>query len=270
MKSILIVGYGVIGTQMKKVFPHADIHDPAKNYDRSKNSNIYDIVFICVPTDSLPDGGADISIVCQVVMEWQKRARAICIKSTVPPGTTQKFIDMGLPVVMSPEFFGTTPSSKDVDHDFVILGGDPDVSEIVASAYKEIKSGYFKIHKTDCTTAELVKYGENAWIGMKVIFCNEFYRMCKAFGVDYSQWRELWLADKRISPSHTWVFDDKPYAKSHCITKDMEAIIHASLQAGYYPAVLDSAWYVNLGWIEEMSEPVTKKKARKKYDYDLR
>ena len=66
---------------------------------------------------------------------------------------------------------------------------------------------------------------ENCWIATKVTFCNEFASIAKSYGISYSELRELWLADKRVSPSHTLVYDDKPYFDSHCLNKDLPALI---------------------------------------------
>ena len=81
----------------------------------------------------------------------------------------------------------------------------------------------------------------------KVSFCNEFARICAQFGVNYREWRELWLADPRINPSHTFVYQDAPYYDSHCLNKDIPAIIIASEKAGYRPGLLQAMEKYNNG-----------------------
>ena len=44
--------------------------------------------------------------------------------------------------------------------------------------------------KTTWETAELCKYMENAFLALKVTFCNEFYELAQRFGVDYGELRE--------------------------------------------------------------------------------
>lgn len=257
---IAIIGYGVVGRGMDRVFPGARIVDPfvvadnppfPERYDQP-GQRAYRVAFVCVPTPMLEDGSCDTTIVEQAIHE--NNAEVFVIKSTVPPGTTRRIIDGGFHAVMSPEFYGTTPSSKDVDQHFVILGGNPGDVSVAAEVYKAVKPGTFRVLKTDPTTAELVKYAENSWIATKVVFFNDFYRICGHFGVDNDEFRELLLHDRRISPFHTWVFPDKPYAKSHCITKDVSAIIAACCAAGYDAPFLSAMWDVNNRWINEHKE----------------
>ena len=59
---------------------------------------------------------------------------------------------------------------------------------------------------------------------MKVSFCNQFANICKQAGVQYEDVRELFILDPRVNPSHTFVYNDKPYWDSHCLNKDVRAI----------------------------------------------
>ncbi len=235
--NILIIGYGVVGKNMHKIFPEAAVIDPNATIWPERDDETYDVGFVCVPTEALPDGRADVSIVLAAVAEHQD-CEVLCIKSAVSPGTTQLLIDLGRRIVVSPEYFGATQHANAVDYNFVILGGNPEDTIRVALAYQEVKTGDFRFGQTDATTVELVKYMENAWIATKVTFCNEFANIAKAFGVHYSVLRELWLEDPRVSRSHTFVYPDDPGWDSHCLNKDVSAIIAASRDAGYQPYFL--------------------------------
>lgn len=239
--NILIIGFGIVGKNIHLIFPEADIFDKQSSNDHKKRvlSQKYDIAFICVPTDKLENGKCDTSKVKGVVKLFKNNVKVFCIKSTIPPGTTQE-ISEGIcsMVVFSPEYYGATPHANNVAYDFVILGGTRDMTGIVAAAFEEKTTGSMKIFQTDSITAELVKYGENAWLANKVTFCNEFARLCNCFGVDYREWRELWLQDPRVNRSHTFVYEDKPYYDSHCLNKDIPAIIEAARAAGYNPRFL--------------------------------
>lgn len=232
---ILIIGYGVVGKNMHKIFPNADIYDPFQpEYSKRREDVHYDIGFVCVPTDMLEDGSCDTSIVCRSIIENQEHTDVICVKSTVPPGTTDRFGKC----VFSPEYFGGTQHANGADYEFVILGGERKYTSIVALAYKNVMTGNYRIIQTDAKTAELCKYMENSYLAAKVSFCCEFYRISKAFGVDYNELRELFLMDPRVSRSHTFVYEDHPYYDSHCLNKDVPGIINASLEAGYRPDLL--------------------------------
>lgn len=249
MRSILIIGYGVVGRNMHKIFPDADVVDPALGF-HAPPGPMHDVAFVCVPTDMLPDGRCDTSIVEKAVRE--NDADVFCIKSTVPPGTTDRIAEeLGKFCVFSPEFFGSTPSSQDVDFDFVILGGAPFSRGAVAEAYKERMTGAFRIAQTDAKTAECVKYGENAFLATKVTFFLEWARLCDAYGVDANEWRELLLLDPRIGRSHTFRYEDHPFYDSHCLSKDPPAIVRAAEDEGCGMPLLRAVIDLNERWKSE-------------------
>jgi UDPglucose 6-dehydrogenase len=248
--NILIIGFGVVGRNMRKIFTDADIWDPPF-YETAGNmleaictkgsmDKQYDVAFVCVPTPKLKNGKCDTSVVSSVIAEHAGHVNVFCIKSTVPPGTTEHYYHATgyKKFVFSPEYFGSTQHANAPDYNFVILGGTKDACAVVARAYEEVSSADLRIYQTDSTTAELVKYMENSWLAMKVSFCNEFARIAKTFDVDYRELRELWLADPRVNRSHTFVYEDRPFYDSHCLSKDIPAIIMAAEESGYTPRLL--------------------------------
>jgi UDP-glucose 6-dehydrogenase len=94
-------------------------------------------------------------------------------------------------------------------------------------------------------TAELTKYMENAFLALKVTFCNEFYDIAEAQGVDYNELRELWLLDPRIGRSHTFVLPFGRGFGGRCLPKDLNAIIHAARGAGVEAGLLEAVRDVN-------------------------
>jgi UDP-glucose 6-dehydrogenase len=154
-------------------------------------------------------------------------------------------IDDGYQVVMSPEYFGATKHANAISGDFVILGGTRETTSFVAELYKEHTAATFRIHKTSATMAELVKYSENAWIATKVTFVNEVAGVCKALGLDRDEWRELWLLDDRISRHHTYSYRLHPYYASHCLDKDVPALIAEANAEGLDLPLIQSVQAIN-------------------------
>ena len=223
--TILIVGYGNIGKHICDEFKalNPDIYDPHIDAYNTPKAMRYDFAFICVQTDGLPDGSCDTSIVEKAVLETN--AEIIVIKSTIPPGTTNRLIaSSGKGIVFSPEHYGTTQHCK-ADSGFVILGGEKALCAEVAQLYYKIKNGYFKIHFTDSITAELSKYMLNSFLALKVTFCNEFADLAKKFDISYPELRELFVADERVGASHTICYPERSYYDSHCFNKDIPALI---------------------------------------------
>jgi len=218
---VKIIGFGVVGKNMKKIFRDATIHDPGIGLtDKSK----CDMAIICVPTDMNPDGSANVSIVEKAIREHD--ADVFLIKSTIPPFTTDNLIAAtGKKIVFSPEYFGGTEHANYHNYDFIILGGYSDSRQQVIEIYKKYIHPETKIIQTDSETAEFIKYMENCWLAYKVTFCTEFARVAERIGLDYNELRELFLLDPRVNRSHTFVYKDKPFYDSHCLNKDIPAFI---------------------------------------------
>lgn len=224
-KTMLIVGYGNIGTKLAKEYAilNPDIYDPYKGF-LNKKSIKYDFAFICVDTP-LKNGKCDLSQVQKAIDETN--AEIIILRSTVPPKTTIQLKEQtGKRIVFSPEFYGTTQHSDQMlyDFNFTILGGDKKDTEAVAQLLQNVYNGNHRFCFTDSTTAELTKYFENTMLAAKVSVCVQFYDIAKQIGINYSEMRELLLQDSRFSRSHTFVYEDHPYWQSHCFDKDVAAV----------------------------------------------
>lgn len=227
---ILIVGNGIVGKNMIKIFPDAVVHDPPQGIFCDPQI-CYDIAFICVPTPCEEDGKCCTSIVIDAINSV--KARVYCIRSTISPGTCSRISsEYGKNIVFMPEYYGETVHANGYKYNFIILGGDRKNTSRVCEAFKSINTGELKIFQTTFETAELVKYMENSFLATKVTFCNEFYRLSSALGVDYNEMRELFVVDPRVGRSHTLVYADHPYYESKCLDKDIPAIIQFAKNVG--------------------------------------
>ena len=86
---------------------------------------------------------------------------------------------------------------------------------------------------------------ENSFLALKVTFCNEFYDIAAAHGIDYNELRELWLLDPRIGRSHTFVLPDDRGFGGRCLPKDLSAIIELARRAGVEPMLLEATRAAN-------------------------
>jgi UDPglucose 6-dehydrogenase len=125
------------------------------------------------------------------------------------------------------------------------LGGHRRDTSRVADLYKGVFNADLAIHQTDWRTAELTKYMENCFLALKVTFCNEFYEIANAFGVDYNELRELWLLDPRVGRSHTFVLPDDRGFGGKCLPKDVAALIRAAEKAGADPTLMRATLRAN-------------------------
>ena len=240
VNDILIVGYGNIGKHMHQELQGAgeiDIFDkyiPEYNFSYQKS---YNIAFICVPTDMKEDGSADISIVEECVQQID--AKIIVIKSTVPVGTCDMLRSKyGKNIVFSPEYYGTTQHAP-ASPNFVVLAGNRGACDTVAQYYYRVKKKEFRVHFTDYKTAELAKYMENCFLALKVTFCAEFATIALEKGISYPQLREIFVLDERMGDTHTFINPDAPYYNSHCLNKDIPALIAQTDKAHLMESMLD-------------------------------
>ena len=250
-EKIAIIGLGYVGSKVYDFFKmHGfcvysfDLDDSKSDVKKIEDFNAYDLdfAFICVPTPMSQDGSCDVSSVNDAVKRI--RAKTIVVQSTVPPGTLRRLeSETGKDILFVPEYFGETNNHLFNDlneRSFFVIGGREEVRKRLVALYNKIfdsmnmRYGFF-----DSTTAEMVKYISNAYLATKVMFCEEFFRICEAFGVSYNEVREGWLLDPRVNPSHTFVRkDDLPGFGGKCLPKDVSAIISASKDAGYDPEFL--------------------------------
>lgn len=238
--AVAIVGVGAVGESMRTLFPDAVLYDEPRGLGTREAVNACGIAFVCVPTPPLSSGAADTSIVEDVV-SWIA-CDTIVLRSTVPPGTTRRLIEAtGKRIVFQPEYGpGSTPGHPYADVrniPFAILGGPEEWAAPVRDSYARTLP-HVPVHVTDATTAELTKYMENAFLATKVTFCNEFYDIAQALGVDYAELRDLWLLDPRIGASHTLVYPDDRGFGGPCLPKDLDAIVARAETAGVAPSLL--------------------------------
>jgi UDPglucose 6-dehydrogenase len=258
-KKIAIIGHGYVGQAVERFFKdHFDVVtiDPKEDQDqqyRDKQREINetaDLAVVCVPTPMSADGSVDLSIIRET-LAWLNTSN-ILIKSTIPPGTTEMLSnEFKKNIAFSPEYIGEGkyvvqwwkdkgyPHPTDMKyHDFQIFGGAREVTTQIIPFFQRVAGPDVKYMQTDSKTAELVKYMENSWGYAKVMFCNEFYDIAKAFGIDYNELRELWLLDGRVERMHTAVFEDDRKVGGKCFPKDVNGIVKASEVAGFEPKLI--------------------------------
>ena len=240
-----IVGHGVVGSAMERLFKRTGQHSLAI-YDKFKPAcntaehlaaiNRCDLVFVSVPTPARFNGlGCDLCAVEECI-QWI--TAPICIRSTIPPGTCDRLsAATGKPLAFSPEYLGESiahPWPEDAMCGFLIAGGPPCLLDLVERAYRPVVKDDTNFLRTTALAAELCKYMENCFLATKVAFVNQFYDIAKAFHVDYSELRNLWLTDPRIGESHTLVTDERGF-RGRCLPKDLSAMIAAMQPHGGAP-----------------------------------
>ena len=228
------------------------------------------VFFVCVPTPMYEDGSCDISIVENVLENIataqhnsESGDRIAVIKSTVPPGSTEKwnkrFNTRGLFVIFNPEFLTEANAVNDMrEQTRIVLGGPRPQINVVKNIFQRAFPKV-PIVKTSSTTAEMVKYITNCFLMVKVSFANEVAQICEALdadglNIDYDKVVEYAKLDKRLGDSHWAVPGPVPthdgrYVRGgggHCFPKDINALMNIARTYNVKPTVMSAAWEKNL------------------------
>ena len=259
-----IVGQGYVGTAVKEVFSK---HYEVETYDLDKDKcsvdyledivELSNIIFVCVPTPMKKDGSCDTSIVESVVKDINDMVisrnvsgRIVAIKSTIPPGTTNRLNKEchNISVIFNPEFLTEANFIEDFrNQSRIIIGGErPSTTKL-----RQVYSLLFPdatIVKTGSKTAEMVKYMTNTFLATKVSFANEMKLICDELKIDYDKVVEYSTYDERLGKSH-WAVpgpDGKKGFGGSCFPKDINALISLSKDMRLYLHTLQGVWKTNL------------------------
>jgi len=249
--TIGVIGQGYVGTAIKLGFQD---HYKVLTYDKfdlgkSTHSKISDLVeetkvlFVCVPTPMRKDGTCYTGIVEEVIREINETAKdhIVVIKSTIPPGTTDRFHHefSNVTVIFNPEFLTEENFLDDFkNQNRIILGGSRKGTNKLRQIYSKVFP-QATIVKTGSKTAEMVKYFTNCFLATKVSFANEMYSVCEQIGIDYDKVVEYATYDERLGKSH-WAVpgpDGDFGFGGHCFPKDLSAIINSFDTYGLLEAV---------------------------------
>jgi GDP-mannose 6-dehydrogenase len=201
-----------------------------------------DISFVCVGTPSNPNGSLDLRWIERVVSEIAESLagkagrHVVAIRSTVLPGTAETTVlpimervsgrkagrDFGL--VANPEFLRESSAVEDFyDPPKTVIGaseaGDADR---VAALYAGLPG---PLVKTSLKVAEMIKYTDNAFHALKVVFANEIGNICKALGVDSHEVMDIFSRDVKLNLSPYYLKPGFAFGGS-CLPKEVRALLH--------------------------------------------
>ena len=216
-----------------------------------------DLIFITVSTPINKHNEIDLKHVKSVVtslskkLQFAKKTPTIIIKSTVVPATTiqtikpmlegnsfQESTDFNL--LTNPEFLREGSAIKDTrsPHVVIVGGNDAKSRKKLVEFYKKIYPKNQNYVETNTTTAEMIKYANNAFLATKITFINSMANICQKIpDTNIDDVAKVMGMDPRIS--HLFLNAGPGFGGS-CFPKDLQALITYSKNIGYSPKLLET------------------------------
>lgn len=243
----------------------------------SSNLNLIsesDIIFITVGTPPKSNGQIDLNFLKNAINNIGKiinkdsKNRTIVIKSTVVPTTLKhiysKFRNSKTKIVVNPEFLREGNAINDLENPHIIV-----IGEEKKNSSKELISYYNKFYQktpeiilTNFTTAELIKYSNNAFLATKISFINSIASICQNLpNTDVDTIAYAIGKDSRIGSEF---LSAGPGFGGSCLPKDLSALINFSDSMGKSNLMFKAVKNVNHDQIDRIFELMKKMKILKK------
>lgn len=198
-----------------------------------------EVSFIVVGTPSSKEGHLNLDYIFGVAkqigeaMKDKDDFHIVAIRSTVLPGTNEKVGDIiseasgkkrgdDFTVVSNPEFLREGTSVHDyMNPPLTLIGTDSEIADAkFREIYKDIPGEFIS---TDIKVAEMMKYVNNSFHALKIVFGNEVGNICKALDIDSHKVMEIFCKDKQLNISPYYFKPGFAYGGS-CLPKDSKAL----------------------------------------------
>ncbi|PXY17074.1 GDP-mannose dehydrogenase [Prauserella sp. PE36] len=206
-----------------------------------------EISLVCVGTPSAPNGSLSTAYLERVTEEIGMalaevdHRHTVVFRSTMLPGTCLELLvpilekasgrtaGVGFGVAVNPEFLREGSSVKDFfDPPKTVIGEfDTASGDAVAALYEGLPGEVFRV---PVPVAEMTKYADNAFHGLKIGFANELGAICRALGLDSHRVMDVFLADRKLNVSPAYLRPGFAFGGS-CLPKDLRGLVHAAHRA---------------------------------------
>jgi len=231
----------------------AGLFDPPKGFDDVNVLRDAEIIFLAVPTPYYLDGsGFDDSFIRAALDVIPVPGKAIVLKSTIMPGTTERFQKMypQYRFLFNPEFLTETTSDYDMQFPKRQIIGYTEQGRCDAERVMDLlpRASFEKI--IPATEAEFVKYFGNAFYALKVAYANQMYELCQKMELNYDLIKDCAKAEPMVvgDPRHTHLeIFHKGYRGygGKCLPKDTRSIIQLAESLGIDLSLLKAAEMYN-------------------------
>ena len=232
-----------------------------------------EISLVCVGTPSALNGSLSTTFLERVaeqigaVLAGLDRWHTVVFRSTMLPGTCTQLlvpilekesgktagVDFG--VAVNPEFLREGSSVRDFFEPPKTVIGELDArsAEMVASIYAGLPGEIFRV---PIEVAEMAKYADNSFHGLKIAFANELGAICRALGVDSYRMMDVFLADTKLNVSPAYLRPGFAFGGS-CLPKDLRGLVYAARRADVAVPLLSHVLPANEEHLKRALELVT-------------
>lgn len=198
-----------------------------------------DISFICVGTPSSDNGHLNLEYIYQTAREIGEAIKEksnfhiVVIRSTVFPGTNEKVSNLieqvsekkcniDFAVVSNPEFLREGTAVSDYfKPPLTVLGSTcPRAIETMQALYANTGA---PIEIVSIEVAEMIKYVNNSYHALKVVFANEVGTICKQLNIDSHEVMRIFCMDTQLNISPYYFKPGFAYGGS-CLPKDLKGL----------------------------------------------
>ena len=240
--------------------------------DGVKAASNTEISLICVGTPSNDNGSLKLDYIKSCAQEIGKGIKkrdsyhVVVARSTMLPGTVEDIIikeieyhsgkkaglDFG--AVMNPEFLRESTSIDDFYHPSVTVIGELDKKsgDMVEQMYHFLDAPF---ERTDIKTAEMIKYANNSFHGLKVTFGNEIGTLCKEMGIDSHRVMDIFCMDDKLNLSPYYLKPGFAFGGS-CLPKDLRAINYKAKNLDIDVPLLNSIMKSNQAHIDRVIKSI--------------
>ena len=198
-----------------------------------------DISFICVGTPSSDNGHLDLTYIMKTAEQIGEALKektgfhVVVIRSTVFPGTNEKVgqliadisgkeIDKDYAIVSNPEFLREGTAVNDyLNPPLTVIGSSSEKAVDIMKQVYEWSSAPVEI--VPIGVAEMIKYVNNSYHALKVVFANEIGSICKKLNIDSHEVMRIFCMDKQLNISPYYFRPGFAYGGS-CLPKDLRGL----------------------------------------------
>lgn len=215
-----VIGIGNVGQANVKGFEslgHTVLEHDIKYNTTIQNVLDTEIVFICTHEDNVT------SVVKELNLFEYKGI--VAVRSTILPGTTDKLIKKyNLDICFVPEFLRQDYADEDFADCALLAIGTYNLASArtVAQAFDTLPKSIEYMLPTE---AEILKYYNNCYASLRIVFANMMYDIAKTYNVDYDIIKNAYVKTGKSSGQYLNVNEDLRGYSGACLPKDTIALM---------------------------------------------